>query len=192
MYPRKSQIAIEYAYRVRESNSQVWGFWIHASNAARFEQAYRDIAVGVELPGRDDANADVLRLVYDWLSDEKNGRWLIILDNADDQEVFLCSDSDLRPTGQSGSASSRRKTPLVSFLSQTPNGRILVTSRNSLAAINLIGMQHKVIQVKPMNKEDVLALLRTRLPVNGSSESEARELVQTLDCIPLAVNQAAA
>ncbi|MCJ1428558.1 hypothetical protein MMC29_006468 [Sticta canariensis] len=109
----KSQIAIEYAYRVRESKPQIWVFWIHASNAVRFEQAYRNIAVKVEIPGRDDPKANVVRLVYDWLCDEKSGQWLMILDNADDQGVFLYSGSDFLTTGQVNSESSR-KAPLVS------------------------------------------------------------------------------
>jgi hypothetical protein len=47
-------------------------FWVHASTQARFEEAYRDIANRLELPGRDDPKASVLRLVYDWLRDEAN------------------------------------------------------------------------------------------------------------------------
>jgi hypothetical protein len=41
---RKTQTAIEYSYRVRESTPDVWVFWIHASNAARLEQGYQQIA----------------------------------------------------------------------------------------------------------------------------------------------------
>lgn len=51
-----------------------WVLWVHASNAARFTQAYRNIATKVDLPGRDDPKVDILRLVYDWLYDERNGR----------------------------------------------------------------------------------------------------------------------
>lgn len=75
----KSEIAIEYAYRLKESAPDIWVFWVHASNAARFEQAYRDIAAKVDLPGRDDPKTDILRLVCNWLCDEKNGRWLMNL-----------------------------------------------------------------------------------------------------------------
>lgn len=73
----------------------MWVFWIHASNAFRFEQAYKDIAAKVELPERNDPKADILRLVYNWLCDERNGRWLMIWDNADDSDVFYSSDADL-------------------------------------------------------------------------------------------------
>ncbi|KAF2185579.1 hypothetical protein K469DRAFT_687903 [Zopfia rhizophila CBS 207.26] len=136
----KSQIAIEYAYRVRESASQTWVFWVHASNAARFEQVYRDIAVKVELPGHDDPKADILRLVYNWLCDERNGRWLIVLDNADDDRVFSSPRVDLDGVAQ-GAEPPGGATPLTSFLPQTPNGWILVTSRDLVAAVNLVGMR---------------------------------------------------
>ncbi|KAM6504800.1 hypothetical protein FSOLCH5_015290 [Fusarium solani] len=61
----KSQIAIEHAYRVRESAPQTWVFWVHAANAARFEQAYRDIANKAEIPGREDPKADILQLPHE-------------------------------------------------------------------------------------------------------------------------------
>ncbi|KUJ20834.1 uncharacterized protein LY89DRAFT_682496 [Mollisia scopiformis] len=85
----KSQIAIEHAYRVRKHNPQTAVFWIHASTKIRFEQAYQEIADRLELPGRDDPKVNVLRLVYNWLSSEANGHWLIILDNVDDGSVFF-------------------------------------------------------------------------------------------------------
>src|SRR6266480_2057102 len=168
---RKSQIAIEYAYRVRDSAPHTSMFWIHASNAARFEQGYREIANKVEIPGRDDPRADILRLVSEWLSDEKNGRWLIILDNADDDDVLFRLDEDTEQSIQANDVASG-KMPLASFLPQTPNGSILVTSRNSTAAMNLVGYDN-ITQVEPMDEGDALALLKTRVPFGEPSESEA-------------------
>ena len=70
---RKSQIAIEYSYRARKKFPQTWIFWVHASNAARFEQGYRTIADSIKLPQRDEPKADILQLVSNWLCDEING-----------------------------------------------------------------------------------------------------------------------
>ncbi|KAI9766019.1 MAG: hypothetical protein M1840_007026, partial [Geoglossum simile] len=187
---RKSQIAIEYAYRVRDSAPQTSVFWIHASNIARFEQSYREIANKVELRGRDDPGADILRLVSEWLSEEKNGRWLIILDNADDNDVLFCLDGAAERGIQANDGVSG-KMPLASFLPQTPTGSILATSRNSTAAMNLVGFDN-IIQVKPMDKGDALALLKTRVPFDETSESDAKALIQALECIPLAITHAAA
>ena len=69
---RKSQLAIEYGYRVREK-SNTWVFWVHAGSAARFEQGYRLIAEQAKIPGWDQKDADILGLVHRWLSDERNG-----------------------------------------------------------------------------------------------------------------------
>ncbi|KAJ5277767.1 hypothetical protein N7534_008281 [Penicillium rubens] len=48
----KSQLAIEYSYQVRSKSPTTWVFWVHASNEARFEQSFRDIADQVKIPGR--------------------------------------------------------------------------------------------------------------------------------------------
>jgi hypothetical protein len=37
----------------------------------------------------DDPKADVLRLVRSWLCDKRNGRWLMVVDNADDTSIFF-------------------------------------------------------------------------------------------------------
>jgi hypothetical protein len=33
-----------------------------------------------EIPGRDDPKIDILQLVYQWLRDPRNGRWVMVLD----------------------------------------------------------------------------------------------------------------
>ena len=45
----KSQLAIEYAYRMHDRSPELWVFWVHASNAARFEQSFCDIADRVKI-----------------------------------------------------------------------------------------------------------------------------------------------
>jgi tetratricopeptide (TPR) repeat protein len=178
--PRKSQIAIEYTYRVREAAPNTWVFWIHASNATRFKQGYREIASVAEIPGRDNPNIDILQLVNRWLSDEKNSDWLMVLDNADDNNVFF------EPLGEGENMS------LAHYLPQTANGSILITSRNKTAAHNLVGSYGNVISVDPMSPGDALALLRTRIKVDQSLENEAKALVKALEHIPLAITQAGA
>jgi tetratricopeptide (TPR) repeat protein len=188
---RKSQIAIEYAYRVRESAPQTWVFWVHASNAVRFEQAYRDIAAKVELPGRDEPKADILWLVCNWLCDERNGRWLMILDNADDDDVFFSTGEDTGGTARTSKDMSQER-PLENFLPRTPNGSVLITSRNSTAAFNIAGTHGSIARVEPMDEEDALALFKIRASINGSDEGDAKALVQALEGIPLAITHAAA
>jgi hypothetical protein len=63
-------------------------FWIYAANAARFDQAYRDIARKLKLPRVDDTDIDACELLSDWLNDDGSGPWLMILDNADNRDLF--------------------------------------------------------------------------------------------------------
>jgi hypothetical protein len=165
--------------------------WIHASNPIRFEQGYRDIADKILLPRREDPKADILQLVCVWLSDRRNGQWLMILDNADDDDVFFDANEDTAGITQRSDITSHTR-PLESFLPQTPNGTILITSRNRIAAINLVGTHGSIVQVEPMGEEDALALLNTRVSFSESSKANAKALVQALECIPLAITHAAA
>ncbi|KAH7111303.1 hypothetical protein B0J11DRAFT_554344 [Dendryphion nanum] len=86
----KSQIAIEYAYQLRDKSPDVWVFW----------EGYRKIAEATKMDGWNDPKSDVLRLVHAWLCDEANGRWVLIVDNADDSNAVE---------------------PLSDFLPQLPN-----------------------------------------------------------------------
>ncbi|KAJ4011840.1 hypothetical protein NW766_007140 [Fusarium irregulare] len=171
----KSQIAIEYAYRFIESVPQAWVFWVHAANTSRFEEGYRAIADKVNIPERDNPKVDILKTVHNWLADERNGQWLLILDNTDDDGPFFDPDR-----------------PLEVFLPQTPNGKLLITSRKTSAATNLVGSQGHIIEVKPMGEEDALTLLGTRGLLNNSSQVDSKALVQALEYIPLAITHAAA
>jgi hypothetical protein len=54
-----------------------------------FEQAYRENRECLSILGTAYDNADVKRLVKAWLSDEKVSQWLIVVDNADDDNVLF-------------------------------------------------------------------------------------------------------
>lgn len=84
----KSQLAIEYAYHAQDRSPEMWVFWAHASNAARFEQSFRDIADYVKLAGRQDLQVNIFKLVHNWLHKCKQP-WLLVLDNVDDARLLL-------------------------------------------------------------------------------------------------------
>jgi hypothetical protein len=159
---------------------------VHASTQARFEEAYRDIANRLELPGRDNPKADVLRLVRDWLRDEATGRWAMVVDNVDDVETFFPSRKRQRDD-----VSGDPPTSLAAYLPQSRNGSILVTSRGKDAAVRLAGGYNKIKEVLAMNEGEGLQLLRNKLR-DPPIEESAVDLLHALDCIPLAVTQAAA
>ncbi|KAK4443047.1 kinesin light chain [Podospora aff. communis PSN243] len=177
----KSQLAIEFAHRIAEAQPDTWVFWVHAGTQARVEQGFRTIADAVKLPGRNQPKAEILQLVHSWLSNERNGRWVMILDSADDRDAFYgTTSSDIRD-GR----------PIATYLPQSPNGSIIVTTRNKDLAFRLTGRPQNMIEVGPMAQTDALKLLQKKLG-SLSDPDVAADLVQALDLVPLAISQAAA
>ncbi|KAH7128722.1 kinesin light chain [Dendryphion nanum] len=186
----KSQLAIEYAYQLRDESLDVWVFWVHAGTQARFEEGYRKIAEATKMDGWNDPKSNILQLVYAWLCDEANGRWVMIVDNADDSDVLFPPLQNTQAVGVVGPGQPTAA-PLSDFLPQSPNGAILVTSRSQDVAFRLTGSHGSIIKVKPMDVEDGLALLHKKLSSVASKEG-AVELLEVLDYMPLAITQAAA
>ncbi|KAK4161920.1 P-loop containing nucleoside triphosphate hydrolase protein [Cladorrhinum sp. PSN259] len=177
----KSQLAIEFAHRIAAGQPGTWVFWFHAGTQARVEEGFRTIADTVKLPGRNQPKANIPQLVYGWLSNERNSRWIIILDSADDYDVFYAPAS-------SGVSNEHL---FANFLPQSRNGSIIVTTRNKDLARRLTGRPQNMIEVGPMTQTDALTLLKNKLG-SLSDMSVATDLVQALDLIPLAISQAAA
>jgi hypothetical protein len=173
---RKSQLAIEYAHRFRQQSPDTWIFWVHASNSARLEEAYNDIAKRVGLTLKPSAAADVLPLVRSWLSDGANGKWLLIIDNVDDEIAVELKDG--------------QKLSLSSLLPQSDNGAILVTSRSADVARRLVGREQDIVEIGAMINNEATQLLQKKL--RDAQQDGLSQLVKALDCIPLAIIQAAA
>ncbi|KAH8691820.1 hypothetical protein BGW36DRAFT_464476 [Talaromyces proteolyticus] len=184
----KSQLAIEYAYETHTQDPRTWVFWVHASNAARFEQSYQQIADTVKLFGRQDPKANIFKLVHDWLWDSKNGKWILILDNVDDAHFLL--DRPDKVQSQAGHENGRTDRPLREYLPQSENGSILITSRSREAALKLVE-QRDIIAIEPMDEAHALALFEKKLRKQDESQDIA-ELAAALEFIPLAIVQAAA
>ncbi|KAI0857353.1 P-loop containing nucleoside triphosphate hydrolase protein [Xylaria cubensis] len=187
----KSQLAIEYAYRVRDSfrreKKELWVFWIHAGTRARVEQGFKAIADAIKILGRNQPDADILQLVYQWLCNEHNGQWLMVLDSADDIDVFY----DVSQDGKQSTPTGEEMKALWAYLPQSSNGSIIITTRNKDLAFRLTGHHSHVIDVGPMDHTDALALLKTK---SGPQFDEVSgiELVEALGHMPLAIGQAAA
>ena len=163
-------------------------FWVHASNAARFEQSYRDIADRVKIFGRQNPQANIFKLVHDWLCDCKQ-RWLLVLDNVDDARFLLSGQADGHDQGQTTNAQVIRK-PLREYFPHCERGSILITTRDKGAALKLVE-ERDIIGVEPMNEAQAVALLKTKLGAQGDS-GDVAELAAVLEYMPLAIVQAAA
>ncbi|KYG39576.1 hypothetical protein M433DRAFT_56287, partial [Acidomyces richmondensis BFW] len=119
---RKTQLAIDYASQLRQQFPQTWVLWIHASNAARFEQSLGDVAHQLKIYVGKDPRTDFLLLLQNWLRDEDNGRWLIVLDNADDASFLL------QPPATPGDAQPMRRR--IDYIPSCEHGSMLVTTRS--------------------------------------------------------------
>ncbi|RFU76226.1 tpr domain, partial [Trichoderma arundinaceum] len=176
----KSHLAIEYAHRIAAASNDLWVFWIHAATQARVEEGFRIIADTVKLAGRMQPKANIPLLVQNWLSNEGNGRWIIVLDSADNGEVLYGADW----TGCD-------QRPLATYLPQSRNGSVIVTTRSRDVAYKISGSNKNIIEVGPMAQTDALNLLENKLGL-VSNVDMANKLIQALDYIPLAISQAAA
>jgi tetratricopeptide (TPR) repeat protein len=185
---RKSQLAIEYTHQVRSESPTTWVLWVYASNAARFEQSFRDIADQVKISGRQDPRANIFNLVENWLRDEKRGRWVLILDNVDDHE-FLCK-SPVTGQGDPKNCPTNVPTkPLLEYLPRSLNGSVILTSRTREVALRIVDYKD-LIEIKPLERSEALELLQRKLQQPGEIQ-ESRQLVEELELMPLAIVQAA-
>ena len=139
----------------------------------------------MNIPETKDPKVDFLQLVAESLSNSEYP-WLMVLDNADDQEI--CFDSSSR-TSQDGQSPSKA---LVNYIPRNLRDSILITTRDRRVPNRLANGQEP-IDVGYFEAEDAKKLLQSRL-LSGTdcNEQEIIELVETLDYIPLAITQAAA
>lgn len=164
----KTQTAVEYAYRYRNNYQAI--FWITASTREALSADFVMLATLLDLPEQHEQDQDiVIRAVKRWLTTHTH--WLLIVDNVDNLEI------------------------VVDFLPMHGTGDVLLTTR--LQALGTIAQN---IEVEKMGlDEGVMFLLRrSKVIVSGASldqpmkESQAAEIVATLDGLPLALDQAGA
>lgn len=187
---RKTQVAIEFAYRLLEKKTpevEYSVFWLHASSASRMEQGLKDIATKLGFRA-----LDLLPDIQNWFCGEQSGRWLLIIDNADDEDVFF------QPL--SASSQEPRRLKLCDFLPKKQGCVILYTSRNKTCAVRLLSRTDpsKIIFIDPMKTDEAVGLVENGL--QGTLEKAyiksirdyTTKLVEILDRLPLALVQATA
>ncbi|KAF2712599.1 TPR-like protein [Pleomassaria siparia CBS 279.74] len=189
----KSQIVNEYAHRIRDQFEETWVFWVYAGSLATFENDYRRIAEMVGAVGWDDKAVNIAKLVHSWLSNEANGNWVMIIDNADDIDVFTAtpSNSTEASTGTGLAPDSGTVSQLIDFIPNSRNGSIVITSRNRDVAFHLTCSYPHILSVEPMDEAEAMTLLNSKL-VGTHPHDDMIELLNVLDYMPLAISQAAA
>ena len=166
----KTQTAIEYAYRYRDEYSAV--FWVRADSRETLVADYVAIAKLLGLPGQEAPDQMlIVTAVKRWLAQQEG--WLLILDNAD--ELSIVKD----------------------FLPGAGQGHLLLTTRAQAT-----GKIAQSLSVEKMERPEGIQLLLRRAKLLAPEEPldnisavvrrAAQQLVQELDGLPLALDQAGA
>ncbi|EED11479.1 conserved hypothetical protein [Talaromyces stipitatus ATCC 10500] len=142
---RKTQVALELAHRIRDRDKECSVFWIPCTSHAIIKQMLLQIA---QILGLCVVNpADIKEQVKSYLNTERAGKWLLILDNADDAEMWLMG--------------SHTAPPLEDFLPESGQGRILFTSRNRKLAMRLAPFN--IIPIPDVDEETAAKILEKTL-----------------------------
>ncbi|KAJ0108861.1 hypothetical protein J7T55_011355 [Diaporthe amygdali] len=185
----KTQIALAFTYWIYDNLLDTSVFWVHASSADRFRQAFTSIAEECQVPGWDDPKSDVPMLVRRWLEKRERGRWAMIIDNADNSELFFPSKSEQADTAAANSATTSNR--LSDYLPDCTHGSILITTRDKKTAVRFLQGKSPLVEVDKMSESEAGRLLHKTLGDRIPAE-EAACLFARLEYLPLAIAQAAA
>ena len=104
----------------------------------------------------------------------------MVLDNSDNAGVLL---GPLAMSGEARSAQWR-----MDYNPSCDHGSIIITTRSKGEALRLV-YEGEILEVLPMSEDEAETLLESKL---GHSDLDSHQLALALDCMPLAITQAAA
>lgn len=177
----KTQIALKLAYRTQKRYPECSVFWVSATNMESLQQAYLAIGRQLQIPGLEEEQADVQKLVQNLLTGESAGRWLLIFDNADDLNMWT------------GSADNKDVSHgLINYLPKSRQGFVVFTTRSRKVAVKLA--QQNVIEVAEMDEDVATQMLSNSLIDQKliNNHQDTVKLLEQLTFLPLAIAQAAA
>ncbi|CAH0034532.1 unnamed protein product [Clonostachys rhizophaga] len=206
----KTQIANEFAHRLREKDSGRPIIWLHASSQARLEHDFNVLARQLNPRTEYGSQTEIFTMVKEWLEAEASGRWLLIIDNADEEDVFFQPIKSKPQPPAVLTLHAPRTTPvsrLSEFLPTKANCAVLYTSRHMICVQKLLQRTRstKIMEIPTLSVDDSVRMLRlelygsqedpdqTELSTETTSEDDAsvKSLVELLGCLPLAITQAA-
>ncbi|KAF5015684.1 hypothetical protein F66182_12892, partial [Fusarium sp. NRRL 66182] len=168
--------ALELAYRTRDRDPDCSVFWIPCTSHAIIEQTLLRMTQTLGLPDKNPV--EIKEQVQRYLSSEYSGKWLLVLDNADDADMWLEGNS-IAPA-------------LEDFLPESEHGRVLFTSRNRKLAMKLASFN--VIPIPDVDEQTAAEILE-RILCNKDllrDSAVSKTLLQRLAFLPLAITQASA
>lgn len=145
-------------------------FWIHASSVSRINKTFLEIARKVRIPGWEDPKLNKVELVKEWLENPLSGKWMLLMDNADDFHMLFGSGN------------------LVESLPRSSEGAILMTTRD--ARVGMEFAKQTTVFLSALTIKESISLLDTRLGPGSNNAEDLEELSEELCGIPLALVQA--
>ncbi|EXK28260.1 hypothetical protein FOMG_15261 [Fusarium oxysporum f. sp. melonis 26406] len=167
----KTQIALAYVHETHAQNPDLSVFWVYANNTERMRQSYAMIIQQFEIPRGENDLSD-LELVKRWLEAEFHRPWLMVVDNADDLDLFY---------GTSG---------LSRYLPTCAQSQLLITTRNKQVAIRATKGRY-CIEVPRMTESEAQELLGEHLGFLRPDFADLSTLALKLEYLPLILVQAA-
>ncbi|GKZ27334.1 hypothetical protein AbraIFM66951_005102 [Aspergillus brasiliensis] len=173
----KTQVALQFVYSVKVDCPEFSIFWVQALSMEIFELGCREIAGALGIRQKEESSEDVKILLQQRLSAKTAGKWLLIVDNADDLDL-------LRGTYQTEG--------LLAFLPESDDGLTIFTTRHGAVAQYLTGSD--VVEIGKMTGQETTELLEKSLVRKSPSDDfkTVMNLLAELEYLPLAITQAAA
>lgn len=174
----KTQVALQFAYMVKETWPEISIFWLPAVSMESFEQACAEVAKALGIPQTTGKEDDAKELVKRHLSAVGTGQqWLLVLDNADDRDIVL------------GTAQSKG---IVDYLPDSEQGMTVYMTRTQEMAVSLT--RADTLELRPMDRRDAEEFLKKSLVKKSLLDNGVAmaELLDELTCLPLAIRQATA
>jgi hypothetical protein len=176
----KTQLALKYARSTFDGKQYLYIFWVSASSIEKVKSGFSNILDLVCYPGRASlGQASKLTAARLWLessTSDSNKRWLLVLDNVN--EDVVTSLREILPK-------------------RNCNGHLLFTTRTKAVAQSLAmtsGAQHDILALKQPSTDDAVTLLLSstgkKTTDDSSVRANAKDIVNSVGCLPLAVDQA--
>ncbi|CUS09271.1 unnamed protein product, partial [Tuber aestivum] len=173
----KTQIALEYVYQ-RASERDCDVFWVDGSGVLKFSEGFRAIAQQVRIPvaSAEKDREGFLSNIRRWFEGPESGDWILVIDNADNEEDFNSNTA-----------------PISKFVPRGQRGTLIFTTR-SLRVASQQGCEG--IHVGKMEEDEAKALFLNRFgswnSAGGADKEAISMILDFVHHIPLAIVGAAA
>jgi tetratricopeptide (TPR) repeat protein len=173
----KTQLALDLVYQARKVNQSRPIFWVSGADPDSFRAGYLTIARQCGIP----IGANIIKAVSTYLSHEKSGDWILVVDQMDDDTLWY-PDSIGKPGAW--------PEWMIDELPRNVRGTIVITTRSSSLLAKL--KVSTLVNMEESSSDRALLLFNDLAPGLSSSSPDDIALVEALEHNPLAIALAAA